>query len=192
MPGLHRDPSSLPTSPSSVTPRRRNVILLGFMGTGKSLVGRRLAEAIGYRFVDTDKVIEAQWGQSIARIIQSEGEEKFRGIESRVVREVAGLAGHVIATGGGVVLNPDNVEALRQNGILVALTARPEVILKRVQKRIDERPLLTGPDPLARIKTLLKEREGYYRVGAFSVDTSSQPVSAVVHQIKEGILRHEG
>ncbi len=163
----------------------KNIVLLGFMGTGKSVVGRRLAADIHYRFVDTDCLIESRAHQRIFRIIQEKGEAQFRQLESLVVREVACRRRCVISTGGGVVLDPKNIEALQENGILVTLQARPEVILKRVQRHNGTRPLLDSPDPLSKIYELLKEREPHYRRASLILDTSDMPVKEVIRQIKE-------
>ncbi len=165
----------------------KNIVLLGFMGTGKSVVGRRLAADIHYRFVDTDFLIESRAHQRIAWIIRDKGEAHFRQIESLVVREVACRSRCVISTGGGTVLDPKNIEALQRNGILVALQARPEVILKRVRRHEGTRPLLDGPDPLSRIYALLKEREPQYRRASLILDTSDMPVKEVIRKIKEKV-----
>ena len=140
-----------------------NIILTGFMGTGKSTLGRLLAQKIGYDFVDTDTEIEKQTGQSIANLFQTQGETAFRKLESELVAKLAQQGGLVIATGGGLVLNPKNVAALSKTGRIVCLTASPEEILARVSKQPETRPLLLEKDPLAKIIELLRQREAVYK-----------------------------
>jgi shikimate kinase len=113
---------------------------------------------------------------------------QFRNLESEVAQEVGQRHDHVISTGGGIVLNPANLEALGRNGILISLQARPEIIFKRVQKRAGQRPLLQGPDPLSQIKRLILEREPYYRRATFTIDTSDMPLEEVVHEIRKKVL----
>lgn len=191
MDGLFQQPEQPEQPNRSETSFTKNIVLLGFMGTGKSVVGRRLAESLGYRFVDTDRFIEERSGRSIAEIIRTEGEEQFRQLEALTVHEVAAMSRCVISTGGGVVLNPSNVAALGENGVFVALKARPETILKRVQRKKGKRPLLEGPNPLERIKTLMKVREALYHIAPFSVDTSDTSVDEVVAQIRRQVLTIE-
>ena len=140
-----------------------NIILTGFMGTGKTTLGRLLAEKIDYEFIDTDALIENQIGQTIAKLFQAEGEAAFRKLESKLVEELAQKEGLVIATGGGLVLDPKNVTALRKTGQIICLTASPEEILARVAKQQDVRPLLQEKDPKAKIIELLQQRESVYR-----------------------------
>lgn len=169
----------------------KNIVLLGFMGTGKSVVGRRLAVELKYQFIDTDQMVEEKAGKKISEIFAQQGESKFRNLEFEAAQEAAGRSGHVISTGGGIVLNPANLEALGRNGILISLQARPEIIFKRVQKRAGLRPLLQRPDPLAEIERLLLEREPYYRRASFIIDTSDMQLEEVVHQIKKKVFQDE-
>lgn len=170
----------------------KNIVLLGFMGTGKSAVGRRLAASLGYGFVDTDQMIEQRQRKSISGIFTALGEARFRCMESDVVGELSERTRCVIATGGGVALNPDNLLRLRQGGFLVALQARPEVILKRVEKRAGERPLLQGDDPLSQIKSLLMARAACYRNVDLTIDTSDLSTEEVVHRIGQQVRALEG
>ncbi len=140
-----------------------NIILTGFMGTGKTTLGRLLAERLGYEFIDTDTLIEAQIGQTIAELFQTEGEAAFRKLESKLVEELAQKEGLVIATGGGLVLDPKNVAILSESGQIICLTASPEEILARVSKQQDVRPLLQEEDPQAKIIELLQQRDSTYR-----------------------------
>ncbi len=162
------------------------------MGTGKSVVGKLLAKDISFRFVDTDRLVEEKAGKKIADIFAEQGEKLFRELEAEVVRSVMSEGGLVVSTGGGAVMNQDNLNLFCQNGIVVWLTSRPEVILKRTQRRIGNRPLLKGNDPLLKIKQLMGERASYYNRAALSVDTSDISVDSVVSLIKENIFGLHG
>ncbi|MDA3902203.1 MAG: shikimate kinase [Desulfuromusa sp.] len=142
---------------------QQNIILTGFMGTGKTTVGRLLAERIGYKFFDTDALIEAQIGQTISKFFQTQGEAAFRKLESELVEKLAQQKELVIATGGGLVLNPGNVAVLGATGKIICLTAQPEEILARVAKQQDVRPLLQERDPQAKIIALLQQRDAVYQ-----------------------------
>ncbi len=142
--------------------KHRNVLLTGFMGTGKSTIGRLLATRLGFRFVDTDELIVAQNGRSISTIFAEEGEAAFREMETAVSRQLSRQKGLVIATGGRLMLDLINV-ALLSDAHIFCLTATPETILMRVASD-GKRPLLNVSDPAARIRQLLAEREtGYGR-----------------------------
>jgi len=162
------------------------------MGTGKSIIGRRLAVELGYRFADTDQIIEERAHKRIDKIFAEEGESWFRQLELETVHDVSGWSGYVISTGGGVPLQEENLKALSGNGILVSLKARPEVILRRVRKRLGKRPLLRGPHPLSRITRLLTERQPFYDRAAFSIDTSDVDVQESVRRIKIKVLERMG
>lgn len=154
------------------------------MGTGKSRVGHMVARRLGLRFVDTDDLIAQRLQMSVTDIFSRLGEQKFRDIERQVVADVAAKDGQVIATGGGVPLVEENVRNLKRNGILVCLTASPEIVYRRTL-RSDPRPLLRTQDKLEQIKNLLKSRQLYYAVADHQVDTSSRPASAVAREIVE-------
>ena len=140
-----------------------NIILTGFMGTGKTTLGQLLAEKIGYEFIDTDTLIETQIGQTISNLFQKQGEETFRKLESELVEKLAQKQRLVIATGGGLVLDPNNVALLSKTGQIICLTASPEEILSRVSGQQGARPLLQGKDPLEKISQLLQQRASVYR-----------------------------
>ncbi|HKX17969.1 MAG TPA: 3-dehydroquinate synthase, partial [bacterium] len=160
-----------------------NVVLIGFMGTGKSAVGRRIAERLGRQFVDTDAIIEARAGRPIARIFAEDGEPAFRGLESVAVAEAGASRGAVIATGGGVPLRPENMRHLRRHGVIVALTASPRAILARVGGGAD-RPVLGG-DPESAIHRLLAERDAAYRDADLVVDTSDVSADEAADRVLE-------
>ena len=140
--------------------RSGNVVLTGFMGTGKTTVGRLLAELLGYEFVDTDEVIEQGYGP-IETIFRERGESAFRTIEREVAAELAGADRRVISTGGGMMLDPVIAESLGAGARVFCLVASPHTILARVLNGPD-RPLLAGPDPRARIAELLAARAAGY------------------------------
>ncbi len=143
--------------------REQNIILTGFMATGKTTVGKLLARRLGYRFIDTDTLIEEQTGQTVREIFASQGEPAFRALEADLVTQLADEKRLVIATGGGLVLNPDNVKRLRRSGQIFCLTAAAADILHRVRQQGDTRPLLQEADPLQKITTLLRQRDSVYR-----------------------------
>ncbi|MEJ2746484.1 MAG: shikimate kinase, partial [Anaerolineae bacterium] len=136
----------------------QNVVLTGFMGTGKSTVGRLLAVQLGCAFVDTDELIVARDGRSIADIFREDGETAFRNWEARIAQELAGQSGLVIATGGRLMLDEGNAAALGENGRVFCLTAIPETILARLQNDGGRRPLLDVPEPARQIARVLAER----------------------------------
>lgn len=147
-----------------------NIVLTGFMGTGKSSIGKLLSCKLGLKFVDTDALIEEQEGISINRIFEKHGEKYFRAIERKTVAGVSAKDNCVIATGGGVVLDGENMANLRKNGVIICLRARPEVIHARITPQ-DTRPLLKVSDPAAAIKEKLEERSPFYK-GDLKLDTS--------------------
>jgi shikimate kinase len=164
---------------------RRNVVLIGFMGTGKSSVGRRVADSLGFSFVDTDQIVTDLAGKSIPAIFAEEGEAAFRDWESEALRRCAGSDRQVIATGGGIVTQPRNHELLRQAGYVIWLKASPEIVLRRVARNHD-RPLLQTADPLATIRELLDSRLPLYRACAQEeVNTSDLTLDETAHGITE-------
>lgn len=139
------------------------IVLTGFMGTGKSTVGRRLADHLGWDFVDTDHLIEARHGP-IPAIFSQDGEAAFRDIEATIASEVAMRRRTVVATGGGMMLDRRNISSLGRSAPVVCLTARPAEVLRRVETDDAERPLLAQRDPAAAIARLLASRaDGYAR-----------------------------
>jgi shikimate kinase len=162
--------------------RDSNIILSGFMGTGKTSVGRRLAAKLRFEFVDLDELIEAEVGLPIRHIFAARGEAAFRALEREMVGRLAARQRSVIAVGGGAIVDPRNLSALRGFGVLIALCAAPEVILARVGGG-EDRPMLWGPDTRKRILQLLAERAPAYAQADYQVDTSSRSVDEVVEHI---------
>lgn len=140
----------------------RNIALVGFMGAGKSTVGQLLAELLNFDLVDTDRVIEAREGCRVEKIFERQGEAAFRALESAMVAELADAKRTVIATGGGLVVNPENFASLRRHSFLACLWASPETIFERVRRQT-HRPLLQGPNPQAKVRELLGARAPIYQ-----------------------------
>ncbi len=166
-----------------------NLILVGFMGTGKSAIGRRVAEQLALPFVDTDDEIVQLAGMPIPEIFAASGEAGFRALEHRVAIDVAQRGGCVIATGGGIVLDPANLDAFRESGLLIALTAEPETILKRVGSDTN-RPLLQHPDRLERITELLEQRRDIYAAIAPSIATDDLSLATKVRMVADLYRAH--
>jgi shikimate kinase len=164
-----------------------NIILIGFMGSGKTSVGEGLAKSLGWQLLDTDQWLEEREGRSVADIFASDGEEYFRQQESLCLKALLaeGQRASVIATGGGMPLREENRALLKQLGTVVYLKAPAAVIFERV-KHEATRPLLQTADPQATIAALLNEREGRYEAAAdFTVETAEKPVNQVVSEIEE-------
>lgn len=170
--------------PANRTELPRNIILAGFMGTGKSTVGRILADRLGWKFVDTDRLIESEAGLTITEIFDADGEAAFRDLETAVARRLAGMSQCVVATGGGFPLRPENREAAIAAGEVFLLVAPPEEIWQRIG-HTRHRPLLQADDPMARIRSLLKEREPAYLALPRKIETrglSSAEVAGMILQ----------
>ena len=163
--------------------RKPNIVLVGFMGTGKTSIGRRLSTQLRMRYVDTDDIIERDSGRRISEIFEQDGEAAFRELESEAVRKVSKLYNYVISTGGGVVLKEANMAELKRNGIVFCLTATPEEIYRRVRHQ-SHRPLLQTPDPLTKINSMLEERHAYYVKADYMVETTGRSFGEVMAYIK--------
>jgi len=165
---------------------KTNIALIGFMGTGKTSVGRALAIRLEKKFVRTDDLIVERAGKTIPEIFEEDGESRFRELEIEIAKEVSEKKDVVIDCGGGIVLNKINVDRLRKNARIILLTASPEVILERISTDGEQRPLLNTPDKPKRIAELLHLREPYYKGSAdFEIDTSSLNVDEVIEKIIE-------
>ena len=158
------------------------IVLTGFMGTGKSVVGRRLAQRLALPFVDLDDAIEASADMRIPEIFASEGESGFRRKEREIIAGLANRDSCVVATGGGAVLDPENLRNLRNGATLVCLMAKPAVILHRLRDDAG-RPLLQSPDRLTRICELLEQRASAYAQADLTIDTSATGVEEIVDRI---------
>lgn len=159
-----------------------NIVLVGFMGTGKTTVGRLVAGALGMDFVDMDAIIEKRAGKPVAAIFAQDGEPHFRALERALVRELAAGKKQVIATGGGIVLNPANVADFSATGLVVCLQATPEIIYKRTASAT-HRPLLEQDDKFARIVSILEKRRALYDAIPHRIDTSTRTPQAIADEI---------
>jgi shikimate kinase len=164
----------------------KNIVLIGFMGCGKSTVGRDLHQRLGYRLMDIDQIIEERMGKKITEIFREEGESAFRDFETMQLQEISTHteARHIISTGGGIVIRPENRALLRKLGYVVWLCTPEDIIYERTSRSRD-RPLLNSPDAREKISALLSEREPWYRETAhLRVDTAGLES----HEIATGIL----
>ena len=152
------------------------------MGTGKSSVGRLVADQLRFSFLDTDELIEERAGRSIREIFAQDGEAAFREHERSVVAELRERTNTVIATGGGLVVNPENLASLKSHALVVCLWASPETIWERVRNQT-HRPLLNDPDPLTRIRQLLSERRPHYRQADVLMNTAVRSLNEVAQQV---------
>jgi len=160
----------------------RNIILVGFMGTGKTTVGKMLAERLQREFVDMDVELEARAGKPIPRVFAEDGEGAFRRMERELVVELSRRSNQVIAAGGGVVLNPDNIRDFGATGRVICLKATPDEILRRVSGS-NHRPLLEQGDKGERIRKLLKVRQPFYDAVSCQVDTTGKTVPEIVVEV---------
>jgi shikimate kinase len=159
-----------------------NLVLTGFVGAGKSSVGRLAATRLRFRFVDTDALIEARAGKPISQIFAQDGEEGFRELERQTVAELRTYRRTVISTGGGLVLNPANTDSLREHALVVCLWSSAETIHERT-RHSGHRPLLRGGNPLATIRKLLAEREVFYKRADVLINTELRSVREVTQQV---------
>lgn len=167
---------------------KTSVALIGFMGTGKSAVGKILAEKTGGEFIESDTLVEKQAGKTIPELFKDEGETGFREREIAAIKEIAGRENVVIACGGGVVLNTINIERLRETCSIVCLTASPSVIVNRIRQQAGQRPLLNGANELTRVKALLRYRRPFYeRAADIIINTSRLTTDGVVERIMEAL-----
>ncbi|MFP4353076.1 MAG: shikimate kinase [Puniceicoccaceae bacterium] len=174
----------MPAEPTAGDPDRRNLYLTGFMGTGKSSIGREVARALRYRFIDSDRWIEKKAGMKIRRIFAEQGEDWFRGQERLFIREGHPPDGCVVACGGGLIVPEGMKEEVEKRGVLIALFASPETVLARTSRN-KNRPLLRVPDPEARIRELMAARDPVYRRIDLAVSTDGRSFA----EVRDAVLR---
>jgi len=181
--------ANAPASAATILTRlgRRSIVLIGMMGVGKSSVGRRLAARLSIPFVDADAEIEKAAGMSIADIFARHGEAEFRSGEARVVARLLDGGPQVLATGGGAFMNPDTRNAVRAKGISIWLSADVEVLMRRISKRRNERPLLQTADPAETLRRLLAEREPIYAQADLTMQSRDVPHDAIVADIMKAL-----
>jgi len=160
----------------------KNIVLTGFMGTGKTAVGKELSRMLTMKLVDIDTEIEKSEKMSINDIFRNLGEQRFREIETGMIKKFAIQKNLIISTGGGAVLREENMAALRENGIIFCLNAFPETILKRTSGS-SERPLLKVENPLSRIEDLLKLRMPFYKDAGITIDTEGKTPLQIAAEI---------
>jgi shikimate kinase len=160
----------------------KNIYIVGFMGTGKTVVGRALAQKARVIFIDLDACIEEKEKMTINEIFKTKGEEYFRRIEKETLLNAAQQKGAVISCGGGIVVDPGNMACMKETGICVCLSASPQEILKRIGVTT-HRPLLHNGDPLERIQSLMSARDSSYRQADILIDTTNLSIDEIVAAI---------
>ncbi len=162
----------------------RNVVLVGFMGSGKSSVSKALAKSLNMTLVNTDLAVEKDIGKKISRIFSEQGERVFRQLEYQVIKKISKNENQIIACGGGVVLNSENTENLKKNGLIVYLRTDSQVLLERVKDSM-KKPLLDVTDKEKQIKSLIESREEKYLAAAdFVVDSSNLSIEELAGEIQ--------
>lgn len=159
-----------------------NIALIGFMGTGKTSVGRLVADQLHYEYVDTDEVIQTNTGRSVTDIFAKDGEPAFRALEEKVVADLATRHKTVISTGGGLPVNPKNLASLKTHALVICLWSSPEKIWERVRHQ-SHRPLLHNDNPQAKIRELLAAREPFYKQADVLLNTELRSVREVAQQV---------
>lgn len=161
----------------------RNIFLTGFMGSGKTVVGRALARRLGRPFADSDQEIERRAGQSVPRLFAEKGEPWFRRLESRVVRDLAKGSRRVIALGGGALLDGRNRRAVARSGLLVRLSCAEPELWRRLRQGLGLRPLLSGKSPRQKLRLLLRRRRRAYARAEIAVSTTQRSPAAAAREI---------
>lgn len=170
-------------------PVAARVFLTGFMGVGKSAVGRRLARILGRPFLDTDAAVERRAGRSVASIFSGRGEPAFRRLESLEVRRACGPGKRVVALGGGALLDRGNLRRVLSSGALVTLTCSEAELWRRLRERLAVRPLFAGDRPRARLRGLLARRRPAYAAAHFMVSTTGLSPSAAARRVARRLAR---
>ena len=164
----------------------KNITLVGFMGTGKTSVGKIPAKRLNRPVVDVDLYIEKSVEKEISEIFETEGEARFRVLEKEAIRQICQGQGIVITTGGGAVLDPENIETLKASGCVIGLSAKPETIFKRL-RHSRHRPLLNGQDKLKEIERLLAVRKPFYQKADLHFDTDGRTASQMADLILKAL-----
>ncbi len=166
----------------------KNIVIAGFMGTGKTKVAKILSARLNMKYVSTDRLVEEKEGISIREIFSKKGEGHFRKAENGAIKDAALMENVVIDAGGGVVVDPENLKNLKKKGMVVCLWADPGIILERT-KKYTHRPLLNVRDPLGKIKELLKSRRPFYERADCHIDTSAMSAEEAADEI-EGVIKN--
>jgi len=165
----------------------KNIILVGFMGTGKTVTAKLLAKQLKMRYVSIDGIIEEKEKRKIADIFVKDGEEFFRNIESRIIKDISQESGVVIDAGGGAVVREENIKNFKANGVVICLSASVNAVLSRTENQA-HRPLLNVDNPKKRIEELLARRAKYYAKADHTIDTTGLTIAEVVEKIKNTVL----
>ncbi|MEG0508777.1 MAG: shikimate kinase [Eubacterium sp.] len=160
----------------------KTIALIGYMATGKTTIGKKIAQKLQLKFMDTDVLIQNDQGKSINDIFKSQGEQAFRKMENALLKELLKQENILISTGGGIILNEENRRILKENTFLVTLTAKPESIYRRVQKN-SERPLLNSKNTLEKIVQMMEKRGPFYTIGDLIIQTDQLEEEACVKKI---------
>lgn len=168
----------------------KNIVLTGLMGSGKTTIGKLIAQKLDKNFIDTDKLIEEEAQITINEIFSLHGESYFRQLESKIIQKVSLNPDQIISTGGGSVENPDNMMNLNRNGIVFYLKTSAEELFKRIQNETN-RPLLKNDDPLGTLKQLLKKREKFYNLAHIIINTDGRQLNEIVNEIQEKYSNYE-
>jgi 3-dehydroquinate dehydratase-2 len=169
---------------------KKNIVLIGFMGCGKTTFGRKLAKRYKCEFIDTDKFIEAEQGMSVQDIFEKKGEPYFRELEKELCKKISDNIGCVIATGGGIIKNDENMDCLGKNGVIVYLKASPEHIFRNIGHD-SSRPLLQGKNKMKKIRQLMAERIPTYEKNAdITINTAGQTVNRITNRIYERLKKY--
>lgn len=174
----------------------KNIALVGFMGTGKTVISKKIARASGLEYISTDEKIVQKEGRPVNDIFEKNGESYFRDIERKVIREVSEMDNVAIDLGGGAVINPENVRDIKKKSVLVCLWATPEDIYKRTKRaspadRRSARPLLNVKEPLKKIEELLRKRKPYYEAADYHVNTSELSADEAVEAILKFVREYD-
>ena len=159
-----------------------NIVLIGFMGCGKTTIGRKLAVRLGYRFIDTDYQIEKEQNTRVKEIFSKQGETHFRTLETDLLQRLTRVNNTIVATGGGILTTPGNLEIIHKIGKSVYLKACVEDIFERISRN-DKRPMLQTENPLQTVITLLDKRQGYYEQADYTINTASLKMGNIVSRI---------
>ncbi len=168
---------------------RRSVVLIGMMGVGKTVVGRRLADRLGIEFRDSDRIVEEKAGRNVSEIFETDGEEKFRQVERNTILDVLSGGPCVLATGGGAVMNPETREAIKTKSVSVWLKLEVCNILKRLEKT-EDRPLLKKGDPEKILTGLMAVREPFYAEADIHVESHDGKASETADLVINSLYRY--
>ena len=168
----------------------KNIVIVGFMGTGKTTIATALSHRLKMRYLSTDDLIEKKEKRTINEIFTDSGEEYFRDVESAVIREVSAMENVVIDAGGGAVIREENIVNFKSNGMIICLTADAGTVMERT-KKYKHRPLLNVEDPKRKIRDLLAKRAPFYAKADHTIDTGKFTARQVVEEIAAIVEKKE-